>query len=139
MPCRDGCDPDNPCDSTVPPSAAADGPPLQPGKEQVARTYPLATLSLHRALHLHGRQARFRVSLTNDGDPVGKFDYYECAGDDDSRLYTVMFPAGQEVEDAMVVEAVLVVIHHKGGVTPSGERFGECVEFRLLAPRQVKR
>jgi hypothetical protein len=93
---------------------------------------------LHQALQLHGRQDRFRVSLTNDGDPVGKFDWYECAGDDEGRLYTVMFPAGQEVEVAVVVEAVLVVIQHKAWVTPTGQRFEDCVAFRLTQAEVVR-
>jgi hypothetical protein len=123
----------------VPGQAAPDRQASQPAEEEITQTYTLATLSLHQAQRLHGREACFRVRLTNDGDLVGKFDWYECDGDDDTRLYTVMFPAGQAVDDEMLVEGVLLVIHHRGWVAAAGQRVEGCTEFRLVQARRVSR
>jgi hypothetical protein len=58
--------------------------------------------------------------------------------DDDSRLNSVWLPEGQEVADEMTVEAVLVVVHHKGWVTPAGKQFPSVVEYRLTKARQLR-
>jgi hypothetical protein len=125
------------CIAAVPASAAADGAHLRPGREETTPTYTLATLTLHQARRLHGKRARFRIEVDSTFDEIGKFDVYGCQGEDD-RFCTVWFPARPEVADEMVVEALLVVIHHKGWTAPNGFRFDDSISFRLTRARRCK-
>jgi hypothetical protein len=38
----------------------------------------------------------------------------------------------------MVVEAVLVVLYHRGWTTPNGKRFPSVVEYRLTRARRCR-
>jgi hypothetical protein len=46
------------CLAAGPAGAAADGAHAQPGREEIAPTYTLATLTLHKARQLHGKCIR---------------------------------------------------------------------------------
>jgi hypothetical protein len=89
------------------------------------RVHDLAALTPRDAYALQGRPALFLVKVDSGEDEHGGFTLYDCVSPDDV-LRSAWLYNGREVDDEMVVEATLRVIHHPG----KGEFVG-FTEYRL--------
>jgi hypothetical protein len=109
-------------------AAVGDLGPVPHGK---GRLHDLAALSTADAFRLDGRRGLFRISLDSLPGEYNGFILYDCRSPD-AVFRTVRLYPGQEVDDAMVVEATLHIVRH-----PASGPFPALVEYRLT--RAVRR
>jgi hypothetical protein len=105
--------------------------------ERIQRIHDFATLSLAQGSRLQGRPARFRVTLDSRQDTEGGRFFHECESSDASTR-SLWLAAAEEVEEEMVVEAVLEVSHQPGAVLPGGQVVEGYTEYRLLGARRCR-
>jgi hypothetical protein len=111
----------------------ADAP--SPGGGEAVVTHDFAALSLADALRLQGHPARYRVVLDSLPDEAGGFVLYDCVSPvGESR--TVYLLPGQDVEERVTVEAVLVIKQMPPSVGPGGTFFPGFTKFRIVDARR---
>ncbi len=92
--------------------------------------YDFARLNPAAAAALEGKKSRFLVVLDSPADARLGQVCYDCATPDDSER-TLYLKPGQWVEDEMVVEARLTVLHYPRRERSDGASFPAFTEYRL--------
>jgi hypothetical protein len=93
---------------------------------QTVRQYDLAFLNHKQAWELNGRRIVCRVDLDSRPEECPGYIAYDCASPDDTYR-TVWLRGGEQVEDAMMVEAKLRLRY-----VPPGQGFAGFWEYRLV-------
>jgi hypothetical protein len=109
--------------------ALVGGPAIPSAETEII--YDLSRLSPVEAVRLEGTRVKFRIRLDSTEGKAGGFVIYDVLAKDDvfGSVWMCLYP-GQVIDDDMIVEARLVIIHHKAfpGVH---EGF---TEYRLVRP-----
>ena len=112
-------------------AVSPDGPAIP--SADMEEIHDLARLPPSEAYRLEGKTARFRITLDSTDGEFGGFVVYDALAKDDAFGSVWLYP-GQVVDDEMIVEAKLVIIHHKAfpGV------FDAFTEYRLVRAVRVR-
>jgi hypothetical protein len=82
------------------------------GGTEVERTFTLSALTAAQAAQLHGKRARFCISLDSLPEQDGRYTAYDCVARPGLAAGVWLLP-GQEAQDKMTVEARLVIVNHR--------------------------
>jgi hypothetical protein len=106
---------------------------------KVEGIHDLASISLRQAENLHGRKARYRVTVDSMAWTHENYIFYDCQSIDDVSR-TMWFFADEEVDEerVMIVEGCSKVIHHLPTVGEMGTKFPGFMEYRLMDVQRVR-
>jgi hypothetical protein len=91
----------------------------------VQRTYTLEALTPADAARLQGKRARFAIALDSLPEEAGGYTAYDCLAPPGLAAGVWLCP-GQEAQDEMTVEALLVIVNHR-----AAWGFPALTEYRL--------
>ena len=94
------------------------------------RTHELHRLTHSQAERLVGRRAFYSIRIESLPDREGDCILYDCQSPSDVHA-TAWLPIGQELAEAMTVEATLRIIVHQPSVGADGTPFVGFTEYRL--------